>query len=368
MNEIDVSTWLIYGGRPRDLGEPLNVPPTMASNFRLPHDRYYARTEGTATQDAFEELMGGLEGGRSLAFSSGMAAVTCLFHRQPVGSKVVIPDDPYHAVSGLAVEGEAQGRWSVTRLDLADTAAWLDALHRADLVWLESPANPLMTVADLPTICAAPRREGCLVAVDSTFATPLVQRPLDFGADVVMQSATKFIGGHSDLLAGVLTIRDDDLYEELWHRRVRTGGTIGGLEAFLAIRGARTLALRMAKSMETAMDLAERLSAHGQVTTVRYPGLPSHDTHDTAKSFMNGYGAMMSFDVAGSGDRASAFVESLELINNATSLGGVESTMERRALIPGQETMPATLIRFSVGCEHVDDLWRDIDRSLVTTA
>jgi cystathionine gamma-synthase len=368
MHDYDPSTWVIYGGRPMESGDPLNVPPVMASNFRLPGDRYYSRTEGTPTQVAFEELMGGLEGGRSLAFSSGMAAVACVFHGLPVGSTLVMPDDPYHAVAGLADEGEQQGRWTVRRLDLADTEAWIAAGQDADLIWLESPANPLMTVADLPAICSAPRRTGCLVAVDSTFATPLVQRPLDWGADIVMHSATKFIGGHSDLLAGVLTTTDDALADELYHRRIRNGGTIGGLEAYLAIRGARTLSLRMEKSMANAEVLAVRLEAHPEIERVRYPGLPSHETHTNAAAFMQGYGALMSFDVVGTGERASAFVEATELVNNATSLGGVESTMERRALIAGQESMPTTLIRFSVGCEHVDDLWRDLDRALTITA
>jgi cystathionine gamma-synthase len=372
MHDFDVSTWVIYGGRPMAPGDPLNVPPVMASNFRLPGDRYYSRTEGTPTQVAFETLMGGLEGGRALAFSSGMAAVACVFHGLPVGALVVIPRDPYHAVNGLAAEGEEQGRWTVRRLDLADTDAWIAAGGEADLLWLESPANPLMTVADLPAICGAPRRQGCLVAVDSTFATPLVQRPLEYGADLVMHSATKFIGGHSDLLAGVLATTDDPrhdpLFDALYHRRVRNGGTIGGLEAFLAIRGARTLSLRMERSMSNAVVLAERLEAHPGVAVVRYPGLSSHENHAVAASFMHGFGAMMSFDVTGGADRADAFVGAAQLINHATSLGGVESTMERRALIAGQETMPPTLIRLSVGCEHVEDLWRDLDRALTTTA
>ncbi len=367
MHDYDPSTWVIYGGRPMEAGDPLNVPPVMASNFRLPGDRYYSRTEGTPTQAAFEQLMGGLEGGRSLAFSSGMAAVACIFHGLPVGSILAIPEDPYHAVNGLAVEGEQQGRWTVRRIDLADTAAWVAVAAEADLMWLESPANPLMTVADLPTICAAPRKPGCVLAVDSTFATPLVQRPLDYGADIVMHSATKFIGGHSDLLAGVLTTRDDSLHDALYRRRVINGGTIGGLEAFLAIRGARTLSLRMEKSMANAQVLAERLEAHPEVATVRFPGLASHSTHANAASFMHGFGAMMSFDVTGSGERASAFAQAAKLINNATSLGGVESTMERRALIAGQEHMPPTLIRFSVGCEHVEDLWADLEQALEAT-
>lgn len=365
---LDPATWLIYGGRPTAAGEPLNVPPVLASNFRLPGERYYSRTEGTPTQVAFEELMSGLEGGRSLAFSSGMAAVACIFHGLPVGSVVALPDDPYHAVNGLAEEGEEQGRWTIRRLDLADTDAWTTAATEVDLMWLESPANPLMTVADLPAICGAPRKDGCLVAVDSTFATPLIQKPLDHGADIVMHSATKFIGGHSDLLAGVLTTRDDELYQQLYDRRVRNGGTIGGMEAYLATRGARTLSLRLEKAMANAAVLAERLEGHDEIARVRYPGLPSHDTHAHARNFMRGYGAMMSFEVIGAGDRASAFVESAHIINNATSLGGIESTMERRALIPGQERIPQTLIRFSVGCEHVEDLWRDLDEALTKTA
>ncbi len=340
----------------------------MASNFRLPGDRYYNRSEGTETQGAFEELIGELEGGRSLAFASGMAAVATVFGGLAVGSTLVIPEDPYHATNGLAVEGEEQGRWTVRRLDLADTDAWLAAALEADLLWVETPANPLMTVADLLTICAAPRKPGCLIAVDGTFATPLVQRPLAYGADISMHSATKFIGGHSDLMAGLLTVNDDALYDELFNRRLRMGATIGGLEAFLAIRGARTLGLRMERSMANAGVLAERLEAHPEITRVRYPGLASHDTHENAATFMCGFGAMMSFEVAGTGERASAVVEHTAIINNATSLGGIESTWERRALIAGQETMPPTLIRFAVGCENVEDLWDDITAALDATS
>lgn len=367
MDDLHPDTRLISTGRPTEVGDPLNHPPVMASNFRLPHERYYSRTEGTETQNALEDLIGGLEGGRALVFSSGMAAVATLFHGLPVGAQLVMPEDPYHAVNGLAVEGEAQGRWSVQRLDLADTAGWVAAAAHADLLWVESPANPLLTVADLPAICAAPRKPGAILAVDGTFATPLLQTPLALGADVSMHSVTKFIGGHSDLMAGSLAVRDDALYDELWHRRVRNGGTIGGLEAFLSIRGARTLGLRIERATTNAQILAERLEAHPDISIVRYPGLASHSTHGHAASFMTGFGAMMSFDVVGTGERASRVVEHTRIINNATSLGGIESTWERRALIPGQESMPPTLIRFSVGCEHVDDLWADISAALDAT-
>ena len=368
MSELDPATWLISAGRKRSPGEPLNIAPEFASNFYLPSDRLYSRTDGTRTSVALEETLGGLEGGRALAFASGMAAVSVVLHRLPAGSHVAVPDDPYHGVAGLIAEGEAQGRWTVSRLDQSDTSVWLDALQTCDLVWLESPANPLITVADLPTICSAPRKDGCLVAVDSTFATPLNQKPLDYGADVVMHSATKFIGGHSDLLAGIIITRDDALYDEFHHRRLLHGASIGGMEAFLTLRGARTMSLRVERAQENAMILAQRLEEHSEISAVRYPGLPSHQTHGAAKSFMTGFGAMMSFDTTGEGARATALCETTKLIHHATSLGGIESTMERRAVIEGQEGMPPTLIRFSVGCENVEDIWNDLNQALNETA
>ena len=364
MADIKPTSWIISGARSRTPGQPLNVPPVFASNFYLPAERGYSRGEGTPTSDALESLIGGLEGGRALAFSSGMAATAAVLQRMAVGSVLAVPQDPYHGVKGLVNEGEAQGRWKVLRLDLADTGAWVDAATTADLLWLESPANPMITVADLPTICAAPRKPGALVAVDSTFATPLVQLPLAYGADIVMHAATKFIGGHSHLLAGLLVTSDPALHEDLHERRRLSGGVVGAMEAFLAIRGARTLGLRMERAQANAMALALRLEGHPGVTRVLYPGLESHPTHANAAAFMCGYGAMMSFETTGSGDRASAVCERVELINHATSLGGIESTMERRAVIPGQETIPPTLIRFSVGCEDVDDLWADLDQTL----
>ncbi len=357
-------TWLIAGGRTRNPGDPLNVPPVLASNFYLPHERVYSRAEQTATTDALEALLGGLEGGRALAFGSGMAAAATVFHRLSVGAHITVPTDPYHGVAGIVAEGETQGRWTVERLDQADTDAWIDALSRSDLVWLESPENPLITVADLPAICGAPRPSTALVGVDSTFATPLNQQPLDYGADVVMHSATKFIGGHSDLLAGTLVTRRDDLHEEFYERRLLHGATIGAMEAFLTIRGARTMGLRLAKAQDNAMELARRMEADGRIVRVRYPGLASHGTHEAAKSFMTGFGAMLSFETDGDAARCDAVLHRLELVNHATSLGGVESTVERRASLTGQQRIPPTLVRMSVGCEDVDDLWADLDRAL----
>jgi cystathionine gamma-synthase len=232
------------------------------------------------------------------------------------------------------------------------------------LTWLESPSNPLLTVGDLDVICAAPRKHGGILGVDNTFATPLNQRPLALGADVAVQSVTKFIGGHSDLLGGVVSVRDANLLAALRQARELAGATPGTLETFLAVRGARTLALRLERAQHSAMTLAERLARHPHVTLARYPGLASHPTHEAARRQLKGFGTIISFDVHGDSAAADAVCARLQLIQHATSLGAVESTIERRASIPGQEHLPPTLLRLSVGIEAVEDLWADLDRAL----
>ena len=199
-----VESWLVSAGRDRRPGAPLNVPPVPASNFVLGEQRAYSRDDGTPGWEALEAIVGGLEGGSAVAFASGMAGIAAIFDQLPTGSVVALPDDCYQGVAGLAHAGQQRGRWTIHRVAVADTARWLELCLEADLVWLESPSNPLLTVGDLDTICAAPRKPGAIVAVDNTFATPLNQRPLDLGADVAVQSVTKFIGGHSDLLGGVV--------------------------------------------------------------------------------------------------------------------------------------------------------------------
>ena len=360
-------SWLVAAGRASEPGTPLNVPLMPASNFIIGGKREYARDDGTPTWEALEELVGGLEAGRALAFASGMAAIAAVFDQLHAGATVVLPDDCYQGVAGLVAAGAERGRWAMRRVGLDDTAGWIDACRTADLVWLESPSNPLLGVADLEAICAAPRRPDAIVAVDNTFATPLNQRPLDLGATVSLQSATKFIGGHSDLLAGVATTRDEAFWYALKKSRELTGATPGTLESFLAVRGARTMALRLQRAQQSAMALAERLAAHPAVEVTRYPGLPSHPTHSTAKRVLKGYGTIISFDVRGGAAAADAVCRRTSLIRHATSLGAVESTMERRAAIPGQEHLPPSLLRLSVGIEDVEDLWRDLDGALAAS-
>ncbi|MCX8006096.1 MAG: PLP-dependent aspartate aminotransferase family protein, partial [Burkholderiaceae bacterium] len=288
--DLKLESWLVTAGRSSELGAPLNVPLVPASNFIIGGRREYSRDDGTPTWDAFEEVVGGLESGRAVAFSSGMAAIAAVFDQLQAGSTVVLPDDCYQGVAGLAEAGAQRGSWAVRRVALHDTAGWIEACKTADLVWLESPSNPLLGVADLEAICAAPRKPGAVIAVDNTFATPLNQRPLDFGATVALQSATKFIGGHSDLLAGVATTKDEAFWHALKKSRELTGATPGTLECFLAVRGARTMALRLQRAQASAMTLADRLAAHPGVEVTRYPGLASHPTHATAKRVLKGFG------------------------------------------------------------------------------
>lgn len=362
--KLAASSWLVSAGRPSAAGAPLNAPLVPASNFVLGAERAYARDDGTPTWEALEELVGGLEDGRAVSFSSGMAAIAAVFDQLSNGSLVVLPTDCYQGVAALAVEGERKKRWSVERLAVDDTDGWIRACNRADLLWLESPSNPLLVVADLDAICAAPRKGGAILAVDSTFATPLGQRPLDRGADISVQSATKLLGGHSDLLAGVATTRDPSLHDALRRARELAGATPGTLEAYLAVRGARTLALRLERAQSSAMTIAERLEAHPNVTTTRYPGLPSHPTHAAAKRQLRGFGTVVSFDVAGGAPAADRVCARVQLVRHATSLGGVESTIERRAAVPGQEHLPPSLLRLSVGIEDPEDLWNDLAEAL----
>ena len=355
---------LVAAGRDRRPGAPLNLPPVPASNFVLGAERAYSRDDGTPTWEALEEIVGLLEGGHAVAFASGMAGVAAVFDQLRVGSQVVFPDDCYQGVVGLAELGRQKGIWSLRRLAVDDTEGWKRACADADLIWLESPSNPLLAVADVRAICSATRKPTTLVAVDNTFATSLNQRPLDLGADVSFQSATKFIGGHSDLLSGVVTVKRDDLRAALRRSRELNGATPGALESFLAVRGARTMALRIERAQTNAMVLAERLQAHPRVAHTRYPGLSSHPTHSVARAQLKGFGTIISFDVRGDAAAADAVCSRVRLIHHATSLGAVESTIERRAAIPGQEHLPPSLLRLSVGIENVEDLWADLASAL----
>ena len=368
-------------GRPAGAGEPLNVPVVLASTFHAATGslvtgpgngsgsggagREYARDDATPGWEALEQVLGELEGGAAVSFSSGMAAIAAVLDLLPTGAHVVAPTDCYTGVRALLNDGRRQGRWSVELVDVTDTLAGVAAAARADLLWLESPTNPLLQVADLPALCAAGRAGGALVGVDNTFATPLLQQPLALGADVVVHSATKFIGGHSDLLLGAAVAADPDLAGRLRRRRELAGATPGALETYLALRGMRTMAVRLERGQRGAGELARRLAEHPAVGRVCYPGLSSDPGHARAAAQMSGFGAILAFELPDAA-AADAVCATVGVIRSATSLGGVESTIERRAKLPGQEHVPPGLLRLSIGCEHVEDLWDDLAAALAS--
>jgi cystathionine gamma-synthase len=361
-------TAVICAGRPsHTASEPLNVPIVLASNFHADGTdegrRAYSRTDATPTWEALEAAVGQVEGGHAVAFSSGMAAIAAVLDLVPAGGRILAPEDCYFGVGELLADARQHGRWAVDRVDLTDTASVQAAVAGADLLWLETPSNPLLEVADLPALCAVGRGAGAIVGVDNTFATPLLQQPLALGADVVVHSATKFIGGHSDLLSGITIAREQALAGRLRHRRGLSGATPGAMEAFLALRGLRTLALRLDRGQANAYELARRLDQHPAVSRVRYPGLPGDPGHRTAAAQMTGFGAVLAFEVADS-PTADRLCDAVHVIVHATSLGGVETTIERRSKLRGQEHVPPGLLRLSVGCEHIDDLWNDLSTAL----
>ena len=358
-------TAVIALGRPARVADgPLNVPITPASALQAGGAAGYAR-DGHAPWAALEEVIGALEGGRALTFSTGMAAASAAIGLISAGAVIVAPTVAYMDVRRSLLRLEESGLAELRLVDITDTDAVITACHGADVLWLESPTNPLLGIADLPHLCATARERGMLCVVDNTFATPLLQRPLELGADVVVHSATKAMGGHSDLLLGAAVTADEDRFAALREARELGGATPGALEAYLCLRGLRTLPLRLERAQENAGVLAERLAEHPEVHEVRYPGLPSHPQHQRSRETLAGAGFMLTFRVHGGAARADAIVDAVTLLTHATSLGGVESTLERRARYPAEHgIVPDDLLRVSVGIEHVEDLWDDLQRAL----
>ena len=359
------------GRPPRVDGAAVNPPIAMSSTFVgsgyvTAENRVYARFSNAAWEP-LEDAIGQLEGSPTagLAYASGLAAVSAVFDLVPGGGVLVIPTASYNGTIALARALSADGKLQLREVDPIDTEATIAAMDGADLFWIESPSNPLLEIAELPTLIAAAHDRGLLVAVDNTFSTPLRQQPLRVGADVVVHSATKFIAGHSDVILGLTVTKDPELRKTLHARRSLRGGIPGQFEAWLTLRGLRTLALRLDRSEESAGILARRLLDHKDIARVRYPGLPSDPNHQRAKDQLSGFGAIISIELEGGPQRADRFVEALELIVPATSLGGVESLAERRRRHPSEpDRVPESLVRLSIGIEDVDDVWEDITQAL----
>lgn len=362
-----LSTRAIALGRPGLPGEPLNTPLVPATNFLLGGRFEYVR-DSHPTFEAFEEVIGALEGGPATAFSSGMAVIeAALSIGLDLASTghpptVAAPRIHYAGTRGLLDSWAASGKIRLHWYDGEDHEGALAAAAAADVLVLESPANPVMTISDLRALAAA---TSGLSMCDNTYATALITRPLDLGVDIVVQSASKYLAGHSDALLGVAATRHDDLHQRLRTHRALHGAAPGVLETWLGTRGVRTLALRMRQACANAEIIAARLESHPDVAWVRYPGLASDPGHEVAAEQMSMFGAMIAFGPEGGQSAADSICASTRLWHRATSLGGVESTLERRGRLEF-ELAPPDLIRLSVGCEDVEDLWSDLDRAITT--
>jgi cystathionine gamma-synthase len=344
-------TSAITAGRPEVAPDAsLNPPIVFSSTYHAGGPVGYGRY-GNESWSALEAAISELEGGQTLSFSSGMAAISAVFSILPIGAPVVASNQGYSGTMSLLNQHHASGRLEVRFVDITNTEEVVAAIKGAALLWLESPTNPCLDVADLPALIAAAKKQTIGVGVDNTFATPMVQTPLSMGADIVMHSVTKFLAGHSDVVLGSLSISDSALFKRLEESRRLNGSIPGPFEAWLALRGIRTFPVRFRAAETNAKTLVTRLQQHAKVTKVRYPG----------------FGAVISFEIDGNAENAEKVCESSRLITHATSLGGVESLWERRRRWAAESpSVPEQLIRLSVGCEHVDDIWQDIEQALAS--
>lgn len=372
------NTIAIHGGqKPEPVTGAVTPPVFMTSTYAQPapgeHTGYeYSRTQNP-TRHALERSIAALEGGtHGLCFASGCAATATIIQLLDAGDHVVASDDLYGGTFRLFDKVMRRRGNEFTFVDPTDPSRIEDAIGGATkLVWIETPTNPMLKLADIAAIADVCRRKGVTLAVDNTFASPMGQRPIELGADLVVHSTTKYIGGHADVVGGAVVTRDDDLAERLAFLQNSCGAVPGPMDCFLTLRGIKTLPLRMERHWENAGRVASWLSEHAKVRRVIYPGLHSHPQHELARRQMKGMGGMISFDLDGDLDAARRFLTSMRLFTLAESLGGVESLVEHPAIMThasvpkeNREALGITdgFIRLSVGVEHVDDLIADLER------
>lgn len=379
---LALATLAIHAGQSPDPSTGAVMPPiyatsTYAQSSPGEHQGFeYSRTHNP-TRFAYERCIAGLEGGsRGFAFASGMAATATLLELLDSGDHVIAMDDLYGGSYRLfeRVRTRSAGL-SFSYVDMTDPAAFEAAIRpETKLVWIETPTNPMLKLVDIRAIADIAHARGLIVVVDNTFASPILQRPIEHGADIVMHSATKYLNGHSDMVGGMLVVGDNaELAEQLAFLQNSCGAVQGPFDSFLALRGLKTLHLRMKAHCENAQALAEFLDGHAAVEQVIYPGLPSHPQHDLAKRQMDGFGGIISVRIKGGFEAAKRFCERTELFTLAESLGGVESLLNHPAVMT-HASVPVEnraklgigddLVRLSVGVEGVDDLRADLERAL----
>jgi len=351
------------------------LPIQPATTFIRDPDNQYrrGRNYGRADNPGYDQpeaLITALEGGAaSIVLASGMAAATTVFRALPLGAHIVAPLVMYHSLRRWIASWAAEGYIAADFVDMTSLDALRDAVipGRTRLVWVETPANPLWSVTEIAGAAAIAHKAGALIAVDSTTASPVLTRPIEHGADIVMHSATKYLNGHSDVIAGSLTTaRDDEFWQKLVAGRGSGGAILGNLETYLLMRGMRTLHLRVERACRSAQLVAEAMTRHPNIAQVLYPGLPDHSNHAVAaRQMQGGFGGMLSIRVKGGEEAAIATAARVEIWKRATSLGGVESLMEHRASIEGPGSpVPTDLLRLSVGIEDPQDLIDDLDQAL----
>ena len=370
-SEIDPTTGAVV--------PPIHLSTTFQRNVdgTFPQNYVYTRADNP-NRRALETCLAALEGGAACAaFSSGSAAAAALFRSLSPGDTVLVCDDLYHGVHHILVDILEPWGLNVVFADMTDLdatrAAWVDGVR---LVWLETPTNPLVKVSDIAAIAEMAHAKGAKLAVDGTWTTPAVQRPLELGADFVMHATTKYLGGHSDVLGGALIAKESgtkedgteeagEMFAKVRYIQQIEGAVPSPFDCFLVLRGIRTLPYRMRAHSDNALALAQFLEAHPQVHRVHYPGLESHAGHHIAQKQMAHFGGMLSVQIRGGADAAIAVTNRVKLFSRATSLGGVESLIEHRRSIEGDiSTTPADLLRISVGLEHPDDLIADLQQAL----
>ena len=375
------NTKVIHGGQHYEKVTGAVMPPVFQTSTYAqtspgkPVGDYEYSRAANPTRQALEDALASIENGaRGLAFSSGLAATDCLLRMFKAGDEVIAMDDLYGGTYRLFTRLYKDSGIKFHFVDMNDMAKFQALINEnTKLVWVETPTNPLMKLADIQEISKITTAKNILFAVDNTFATPYLQKPLDLGADIVMHSATKYLGGHSDVIAGALIIKDKALGDELHFKQFATGATLGPMDSFLVLRGLKTLHLRVQRHCENGEKVANFLSNHPEVETVYFPGLPSHPFHDIAKKQMSGFGGMVSFTFkSGKKEDAVSFLEKLKVFTLAESLGGVESLANHPALmthasIPEDKRkeigITDDLVRLSTGVEDIDDLLADIEQA-----
>jgi len=335
-----------------------------------PKGHMYSRNSNP-NRIALEKGLAALEGAsRGFAFGSGLAAVNAVFQCLQSGDHILMPEVGYYASYKLAEE--ILGPWGleVTQVDMTDLAAVEKAVQKnTKLIWAETPANPMLSITDIQGLAAIAKKHSLKLGVDNTLGTPVLQNPIALGADMVMHATTKYIGGHSDIMGGAVLLKEDDEWAKRIERvQILMGATPNPLDCYLLARGLKTLPLRMREHSANALELAKRLEKHPKVEKVHYPGLESHPQHALAKIQMpQGFSGMIALQVKTGETETREMAGKLQLFQQATSLGGVESLVEHRKSIEGpQSTTPGNLLRFSIGLEHVDDLWADLEQALAT--